>query len=159
MDNTSYVGQMVVVGSIGFDDVSLDVYYSLDEPLFRSDDVAKMIGLDKATLNIICEQDEILSLSMLVNGKMTPAVFVNEHGLYSVLSQSSVPIAHKWRRVVHDEIIRLRKEQNKNVTEKFQEWDHSLGGIYYDEKAGILMQSITVQGGDVIQVPYEKKEK
>lgn len=30
-----------------------------------------------------------------------------------------------------------------------------LDTIYYDEETGLLMQSITVQGGDVDQIPYD----
>lgn len=30
---------------------------------------------------------------------------------------------------------------------------------YFDEETGQLMQSVTVPGGDVIQIPYEKEEE
>ena len=33
--------------------------------------------------------------------------------------------------------------------------DHILDTLFYDEETGILMRSITVQGGDVDQVPFE----
>ena len=37
---------------------------------------------------------------------------------------------------------------------QFDEWDHALDAIYYDEETGLIMESVTVQGGDVDQIPY-----
>ena len=31
-----------------------------------------------------------------------------------------------------------------------------MDNIYFDEETGQLMQSVTVPGGDVIQIPYEE---
>ena len=53
----------------------------------------------------------------------------------------------------------MRKEKGRNITEQFEEWDHAMDNIYFDEETGQLMQSVTVPGGDVIQIPYEKKEE
>lgn len=36
---------------------------------------------------------------------------------------------------------------------------HAMDNIYFDEETGQLMQSVTVPGGDVIQIPYEKEEE
>ena len=72
-----------------------------------------------------------------------------------MLSQSRKPIARKWRRIIHEELIRLRKSRGNDIVEQFEEWDHELDTIYIDEETGMMMQSVTVQGGDVIQVPYE----
>ena len=149
-----------IVGTISFDNKLLNVYSSLDDPIFRASDVASMIEYsDGNTWNMLslCEEDEKLNLPMIVAGQRRSVSFVTEHGLYNILAQSRKPIARKWRRVVHDELIRLRKSRNMNVVDQFEEWNHELDGIYYDEEAGILMQSITVAGGDVIQVAYEGK--
>lgn len=35
------------------------------------------------------------------------------------------------------------------------EIDHTLDTIFYDEATGIVMQSVTFQGGDVDQIPFE----
>ena len=83
-------------------------------------------------------------------------VFVTENGLYNIMSQSRMDTARKWRRIIHDELINLRRSRGKNVVEQFDDWDHELDTLYFDEETGILMQSVTVQGGDVEQVPYEK---
>lgn len=36
---------------------------------------------------------------------------------------------------------------------------YAMDNIYFDEETGQLMQSVTVPGGDVIQIPYEKEEE
>ena len=150
-----------VVGTIKFDNKNLDVYVSLDQPLFRATDVANMIDYsDGNTWKMLemCEQDEKLNLPLVVAGQRRQVSFINETGLYNILSQSRKPIARKWRRIIHDELINLRKSRDYDIVEQFEEWDHELDTIYFDEEKGILMQSVTVQGGDVIQVPYEKKD-
>jgi len=43
-----------------------------------------------------------------------------------------------------------------SIAEQFEEWDHAMDNIYFDEETGQLMQSVTVHGGDVMQVPYEE---
>lgn len=34
-----------------------------------------------------------------------------------------------------------------------------MDNIYFDEETGQLMQSVTVPGGDVIQIPYGGKDE
>lgn len=147
-----------VVGTITFDKRLLDVYQSLDNPLFKAQDVANMIDYsDGNTWKMLelCEADEKLNLPLVVAGQKRQVSFITENGLYNVLAQSRKPIARKWRRIVHDELIKLRKERNFNILEQFEKWGHDLDDIYFDEETGVMMQSVTVQGGDVIQVPYE----
>lgn len=149
------------VGTIKFDNKLLDVYQSLDQPLFRASDVASMIEYSEGNtwkMLEMCEADEKLTLPVVVAGQRRNVSFVTEHGLYSILEQSRKPIARKWRRVINDEIIRMRKSRNLDILEQFGEWDHALDDIYFDEETGIMMQSVTVAGGDVIQVPYVPKE-
>lgn len=149
---------MNVVGTIKFDNKELNVYSSVNKPLFRASDVANMIGYSSGNtwkMLEMCEQDEKLNLPLVVSGQHRNTSFVNENGLYNILSQSRKPIARKWRRVIHDEIIKLRKARGLDILQKFDEWDHALDDLYFDEETGILMRSVTVQGGDVEQVPYE----
>ena len=150
------------VGTITFDDRQLDVYISLDDPLFKAADVAKLIEYsDGNTWKMLemCEVDEKLNLPLVVAGQRRIVSFVTEHGLYNILAQSRKPVARKWRKVVHEELIRMRKERGNDIVEQFDEWDHALDDLYFDEETGILMRSVTVQGGDVIQVPYEEDEE
>lgn len=156
------LGEAIVVGSIKFDKKILDVYSSLNEPLFRASDVAAMIDYsDGNTWKMLemCEWDEKLNLPMVVGGQKRSISFITETGLYNVLSQSRKPTARKWRRIIHEELVNLRKARGKDIMQQFEEWDHELDTLYIDEDTGILMQSVTVQGGDVIQVPYERDAK
>lgn len=147
-----------IVGIIKFDNKILSVYSDLDNPLFKASDVASMIEYsDGNTWKMLemCEHDEKLNLPMVVAGQRRNVSFVTENGLYNILSQSRKPIARKWRRVIHNELIEIRRSRDMNVVDQFDEWDHALDDLYFDEETGMLMQSIPVQGGDVIQVPYE----
>lgn len=150
------------VGTIKFDNHLLDVYQSLDQPLFRASDVANMIGYsggNNSKMTEMCEQDEKLLLPLVIAGQRRQVLFVTENGLYNILSQSRKPIARKWRRVIHDELIRMRKARNLDILEQFAEWDHYLDDIYFDEETGVMMRSVTIQGGDVIQVPWVPEEE
>ena len=151
-----------VAGTITFDKRMLVVYVSLDNPLFRATDVAAMIDYSDGNswkMLQMCEEDEKLNLPMVVAGQTRQVAFVTENGLYNILSQSRKPIARKWRRVVHNELIRMRKEKEMNVSEQFEEWDSMLDDVYWDEERGMLMQSVTVPGGDVEQIPYVPEVK
>lgn len=99
--------------------------------------------------------DEKLNLPMVVAGQRRSVSFVNEHGLYSILSQSRKEIARAWRRVVHDELINLRRTKGFDISEQFDEWNNAMDNIYFDESTGQLMQSVTTPGGDVEQIPYK----
>lgn len=148
-----------VVGTIRFGNKVLDVYGDLDAPLFRASDVADMIDYSSGNtwgMLQMCEEDEKLNLPLVVAGQRRTVSFLTETGLYNVLSQSRKQIARGWRRIIHNELISLRHSREKNIVEQFEDWDHQLDNIYFDDETGRLMQSVTVQGGDVIQVPYEK---
>lgn len=149
-----------VVGQLKFDNRLLNVYSSLDEPIFRVSDIGEMIDYSDGNtwmITSMVEEDEKLNLTMLVAGQRRTVSFVTETGLYNILSQSRKPLARKWRRIIHDQLIRIRKEHNRNIIQQFDEWDHELDTLYIDPDTGILMQSITVAGGDVEQVIYRGK--
>ena len=146
-----------IVGKVRIDSIMLNVYSSLDEPLFLASEVANLIGYsDNNTwkLTQMCENDEKLKLPLVVAGQRRIVLFVTELGLYNILSQSRTVSARKWRRVVHEQLIELRKTKGLNIQEQFDEWDNLIDDIYYDEETGMLMQSVTVPGGDVEQIPY-----
>lgn len=150
---------MTIEGNILFDGKRVDVYSSLEEPLFRAADIARMIEYSSGNTTKMlemCEEDEKLTIPMVVAGQRRRVYFVTETGLYNILSQSRKPIARKWRRIIHDELIQLRKSRNYNIAEQFEEWNHELDSLYFDEETGMMMQSVTTAGGDVEQIPYNK---
>ena len=147
-----------VVGHIQLGSSVLDVYGDLDEPLFKAADIANIIEYSYGNtwrMLDMCEADEKLNLPMVVAGQRRSVSFVNEHGLYSILSQSRKEIARAWRRVVHDELINLRRTKGFDISEQFGEWNNAMDNIYFDEATGQLMQSVTTPGGDVEQIPYK----
>ena len=147
---------MEIVGNIRFMDHILAVYDSLDEPLFKASDVANIIEYSDGNvwkMLEMCEADEKLNLPLVVAGQRRSVSFVTETGLYNVLSQSRKPIARAWRRIVHTELINLRKAKGKDVAAQFEDWDRLADNIFFDEETGMMMQSVTVAGGDVEQIP------
>ena len=105
-----------------------------------------------------CEEDEKLNLPMVVAGQRRTVSFITETGLYNILSQSRKPLARRWRRVIHQELISLRRSRGKNIVEQFEDWNHDLDAIYVDPETNVMMRSVTVQGGDVIQIPCEDQK-
>lgn len=143
------------VGTLEFDGRTLTVYRDLNDPLFLVKDVAELLGyyVNSSHIRFLtdrCELDEVIN-SIGVVGP-----FVTETGLYNIFSQEHGPLGRKWRRVVHDEIVKTRQERGLDIIEKFDEWDDMLDTLYFDEETGILMQSVTLPGGDVEQVPFKE---
>lgn len=87
---------------------------------------------------------------------------INESGIYELLFESRQIDARKFRRWTTTVLQKLRKnvgleqyEVMRMTDEDIQdEIDHMLDTLFYDEETGMLMQSVTIQGGDVEQVPF-----
>ena len=148
---------MEIVGKISFDGHMLDVYDSLDEPYFKALEVARLLdysaGKTSQMLELI-EKDEYLTTLLQVSGQKRKVHMLTELGLYNILSQSTKPIARKWRRVVHSNLILLRKQNNLTIAGQFEEWDMMREDFFIDTETGELMEIRTVAGGDVEIVPY-----
>lgn len=88
---------------------------------------------------------------------------VNEIGIYEALYASRKLEARKFRIWSGTVMQKLRKwvglqgyEVMRMTEPDIQEQiDSILDTLYWDEEKGCLMQSVTVQGGDVEQVPFE----
>lgn len=147
---------MRIVGNVLFMKHTLPVYDSLDKPLFKASDIANIIDYSEGNvwkMLEMCEADEKLNLPLVVAGQRRTVSFVTETGLYNILSQSRKAVARAWRRIIHEELINLRKSRGKNVAEQFEDWNNQADNIYFDEETGMMMQSVTVEGGDVEQIP------
>ena len=148
-----------IVGKIHFDGHMLEVYDSLDNPYFLAQDVAKLIDYSNGNTGQMLatlEKDEYLSDIQYRSGQKRLVYMITELGLYNLLSQSRKPIARKWRRVVHSNLILLRKERQFTVADQFEEWDRMREDFFIDEETGDLMQINTIAGGDVEIVPYKE---
>ena len=88
---------------------------------------------------------------------------VNEIGIYETLFSSRKLEARQFRRWTAGVLKRLRKhvglegyEVMRMTDQDIQDdIDRFLDDIFYDEETGQLMVSRTVQGGDVVQEPFE----
>jgi prophage antirepressor-like protein len=151
---------MEIVGRIKFDGYILDVYNDLDVPYFLAVEIAKLIDYsagNTAEMLRTLEEDEHLLVTLQRSGQRRQVRMVTELGLYNVLSQSRKPIARKWRRIVHSNLVMMRRNNRLTIDEQFEEWDAMLDDLYIDPETGILMQSVTVRGGDVEQIPYKEE--
>ena len=88
---------------------------------------------------------------------------VNEIGIYEALFASRRLEARKFRRWSAEVMKKLRskvglagyevmKMTEPDIQDKI---DWILDSLYYDEETGLVMQSVTVPGGDVDQIPFE----
>lgn len=152
---------MTKIGIVNFNNQFLNIYGSIDKPCFQAVDVAKIVDYSNGNtiemLNLVEDDEKFWSTVKPVTkrgGNRKPVWFVTELGLYNILSQSRKPIARMWRRVVHQQLIDSRKSRGMRIEDQFDEWDELLDTIYVDPITGILMQSVTVAGGDVEQAPY-----
>lgn len=92
---------------------------------------------------------------------------VNEIGIYEALFASRRLEARKFRRWTASVLQKLRGYvglegyEALRLTDKDiqDEIDHILDCLYFDEETGKLMISVTVQGGDVDQVPFDEYVK
>lgn len=88
---------------------------------------------------------------------------VNEIGIYETLFSSRKIEARQFRRWTAGVLKKLRKhvglegyEVMRMTDQDIQDdIDRFLDDIFYDEETGQLMVSRTVQGGDVVQEPFE----
>lgn len=88
---------------------------------------------------------------------------INEIGIYEALFASRRLEARKFRRWSASVMQKLRSkvglqqyEAMKMTDPDIQDSiDNILDTLFWDEETGRLMQSVTVQGGDVEQIPFE----
>lgn len=98
------------------------------------------------------------------NNKTRWMLAVNELGVYEVLFASRRLEARKFRMWAGTVMQKLRKnvglEQYEvmRMTEKDiqDDIDHILDTLFWDDEKKCVMQSVTIQGGDVEQVPFMK---
>lgn len=148
---------MELVGQINFDGHMLEVYNSLDEPYFLAQDIAKLIDYSAGKTGqmlVSLEKDEYLTDIQYRSGQRRNVYMVTELGLYNILSQSRKSIARKWRRIVHSNLILMRRKNNLNIAGQFDEWDAMNDNLFIDEDSGELMEFTTLPGGDVEIRPY-----
>lgn len=88
---------------------------------------------------------------------------VNEIGIYEALFASRRLEARKFRRWSAEVMKKLRSKvglagyevMKMTESDTQDKIDWILDSLYYDEETDLVMQSVTVPGGDVDQIPFE----
>lgn len=130
----------------------------------RSKDISQR--LDPDMMERVCvetSEDGSNDIRSRGENKTRWMIAVNELGIYEALFASRRLEARKFRRWSASVMKKLRAkvgleqyEVMKMTDPEIQDnIDNILDTLFWDEETGRLMQSVTVQGGDVEQVPFE----
>lgn len=131
---------MEVIDNIRFRGLNIDVYDHpvYHEPYFKLKDFGKVYELEFIEHDEWCKYDN--------------EIYVNEIGLYNVLAHQDSEDARLWRRVIFEQLRGERISHQEMMSEEFSCWEDNCD-YYIDPDTGKMMRSVTVEGGDVIQVP------
>lgn len=135
----------------------------------RTNDVAQRLDPVEMIEKVrVTEADPVLNgvtFSSRPNGvrKTHDMLAINELGIYEALFASRRLEARKFRRWSASVMQKLRSRvglegyEVMRMTDKDiqDDIDHILDTLFWDEEKKCVMQSVTVQGGDVEQVPFE----
>lgn len=95
-----------IISKSTFLDKEIDVWGSVENPLFRANDVQNWLGLknvSRAVANV--DEDERLNLKLSRGGSMW---FLTEEGVYELLMQSRKPIAKQFKKGVKKILHEIR---------------------------------------------------
>ena len=133
----------------------------------RSKDVSQRLHPDMLErVSVETSEDDSNDIRSRGENKTRWMLAINELGIYEALFASrklearkfrmwAGTVLQKLRRTVGLEGYEVMKMTDKDIQDSI---DHILDTLYYDEETGVLMQSITVAGGDVDQVPFEEED-
>ena len=137
----------------------------------RTNDVAQRIDPDMLE-RVLVETTDLMPTISVSNShkpkrgerKTMWMLAVNEAGIYQALFASRKLEARKFQLWTFDILKKLRKnvglqgyEVMRMTEPEIQEQiDWVLDSLYWDEEKKCVMQSVTVQGGDVEQIPFER---
>lgn len=130
----------------------------------RSKDVSQRLDPDMMErVSVETSKDGSNEVRSKGDNKTRWMLAVNEFGIYEALFASRRLEARKFRRWTATVLQKLRsyvglqgyEVMRMTEPEIQEEIDHILDTLYWDDEKKILMQSITVAGGDVEQVPFE----
>lgn len=99
--------------------------------------------------------------------KTQDMIVVNQHGIYQALFASRKLEARKFQMWTFDVLDKLRRSVGLQGYEVMRmtepdiqdQIDWILDSLYWDEEAGKVMVSVTVQGGDTDQIPLDEYAK
>ena len=130
----------------------------------KSKDISQRLDTDMMT-RVKIEASDVDSNDVRSPGenKTRWMLGINELGIYEALFTSRKLEARKFRRWSATVMQKLRTRVGLEGYEVMRmtdsdvqaDIDHILDTLYWDEEKKMVMQSVTVQGGDVEQIPFE----
>ena len=123
------------------------------------EDIRKTVGVGSYIIN---DLDDDYLKNIEVDGSWELAI--NELGVYQMLFMCNTIDARKFK---HWSTTVMQKLRTKVGLEQYEvmrmlekeiqtDIDHILDTLFWDDEKKMLMQSVTVPGGDVEQVPFEE---
>lgn len=111
------MSELSVISKSTFLGKEIDVYGTVEEPLFKAKDVAEWIEhSDPSKMAESLDADEKLLRTMFVAGQNREVLFLTEDGLYEVLMLSRKPIAKQFKKGVKEILKSIRKTGSYSVT-------------------------------------------
>lgn len=130
----------------------------------RTKDVSQRLSPDMLERVLVeVSEDGLNDIRSRGENKTRWMLAVNELGIYEALFASKKLEARKFRIWAAGILQKLRMRVGLEGYEVMHmtdsdiqdEIDHILDNLFYDEETKMLMESVTVQGGDVEQIPFE----
>lgn len=101
--------EIKIINKSIFLDKEIDVWGSVECPLFRASDVAEWIGhSDISTMLKMVDNDEKLTQTLFVSGQRREVWMLTEDGLYEVLMHSRKKVAKQFRKGVKKILHEIR---------------------------------------------------
>ena len=111
------MNEIKIINKSTFLDKEIDVWGSIEHPLFRAKDVTDWLDLKNTPATIKCiDEDERHKFNLGRNGGET--WFLTEDGLYEVLMQSRKPIAKQFKKGVKKILHEIRTKGGYIVTQQ-----------------------------------------
>ena len=130
----------------------------------KSKDISQRLDTEMMT-RVKVDASEVVANDLRSPGenKTRWMLAINELGIYEALFTSRKLEARKFRRWSATVMQKLRGRVGLEGYEVMrmtdpdiqEDIDHILDTLFWDEDTKMLMQSVTVQGGDVEQIPFE----
>lgn len=126
------------------------------------EDICSALELDPAAMEYVLN-DRVVKLIPSDKPGSPKLILLDEEGIYEALLTSNRPEARKFKAWTASVLTKLRTKAGLQEYEALRltepdiqvQIDHMLDSLYWDEESGRLMQSVTVAGGDVEQLPFE----
>lgn len=142
--NVSKMNEVKIINKSTFLDKEIDVWGSVERPLFRANDLMNWLGIKNVTTLIErVDKEEVLKLNL--SSRSGETWFLTEDGLYEVLMSSRKPIAKQFKKGV------------KKILHEIRTKGGYLATTQNDTPATILARAIKV--ADEVIAEHEKRIK